>query len=422
MAAIGGFESRPRLAVAVSGGSDSLALALNARDWALGRGGDVVALTLDHGLRDTEGERNWLAACLAKLGLPQIEFGPWPRPDPATGIEAGARAGRYAALEAWCRTAGVLHLLVGHTADDQAETVLLRLAGGTGPDGLASMPLVRPAGAMRVLRPLLACRRATLQAQLRANGLGWVSDPTNADSELARGRLRRSWAVLGREGLSVPRLAATARRCGADRAQNECQVAAAAARWLHLAPTGLVWLDAALLTAEPALGRRLLGRAVRLADGRSRPPPPDGVERARTALAGGAATRSLGGAVVRRLGARLLVHRAPGRFTACVTVPGDGTTATLDGRLRLWRDRPGPALTAQALTPALWGRLAAAAPGLKPHMPPGKARFALAVLVAGDGAPMAVAGLAGGSSGPPPVGVAPVAAEAIGPSPWRSVG
>src|SRR5712692_9076186 len=132
MAGLGPFEARPRLAVAVSGGPDSLALAILCHRWAAARGGEAFALSVDHRLRpesaaEVRQVRRWLRA----LGIPHHVL-VWKRPGarPSSALQAAARAARYGLLAQWCSRRGVLHLALAHHAGDQAETVLMRLARG----------------------------------------------------------------------------------------------------------------------------------------------------------------------------------------------------------------------------------------------------------------------------------------------------
>ena len=218
MAPLGPFEPAPRIAVAVSGGADSLALCLLAERWARARGGAVFGLTVDHRLRPESGAeaaqvRRWLAA----RAIPHRTLR-WPGARRAGGgIQEEARAARLALLTAWCRRAGVLHLLLGHQREDQAETALQRLARGSGIDGLAAMAPVRLAlepagGGVRLLRPLLSVPRDALPATLAQWDQPWIDDPTNRDRRHARPRLAAAIARLGPEGLSAARLARGAAR------------------------------------------------------------------------------------------------------------------------------------------------------------------------------------------------------------------
>ncbi len=146
MAPLGPFEPAPRIAIAVSGGPDSLALCLLADRWARARGGVAFGLTVDHGLRPESGAeaaqvRRWLAA----RGMAHRTLR-WKGAHPLSAIQEQARAARLALLTGWCRRAGVLHLLLGHQREDQAETALQRLVRGSGIDGLAAMALAPPGG------------------------------------------------------------------------------------------------------------------------------------------------------------------------------------------------------------------------------------------------------------------------------------
>ncbi len=190
MAAMGPFEPAPRLALAVSGGADSMALALLASRWATARGGAAVALIVDHRLRpDSSDEARLVAGRCAALG---VEAGilVWQGARPVSGIEAAARRARHALLERACVERGILHLLLAHHADDQAETVALRCDMASGPAGLAGMSSCVERAGLRVLRPLLPVAKARLVATVQVHGLDWVEDPMNRDPRFARARLR----------------------------------------------------------------------------------------------------------------------------------------------------------------------------------------------------------------------------------------
>ncbi len=139
MAALAPFEPAPRIAAGVSGGADSMALALLADAWARERGGSLLALVVDHGLRQGSGQEaaetrvrlNARGIAVRLLTIAGLVHGP--------ALAERARAARFAALEAACAEAGIVHLLLGHHAGDQAETVLIRALGGSGASGLAGM-------------------------------------------------------------------------------------------------------------------------------------------------------------------------------------------------------------------------------------------------------------------------------------------
>ena len=223
MAPAGPFEPAPHLALAVSGGSDSLALCLLADAWSRRRKGRITALTVDHGLRpESAAEAKQVARWLKARGIVHFIL-PWRGPKPERGVQAAARAARMARLVGWCSRHHVLHLLSGHQLEDQAATVLLRLCAGSGGNGLAAMPLVQDldapgGGSVRLIRPLLSVPELRLKAVLRDRTQAWIDDPSNRNSAYARTRLAAALGVLGREGMAATRLARTARRLGQDRA------------------------------------------------------------------------------------------------------------------------------------------------------------------------------------------------------------
>ena len=262
MSRLGPFEPSPALAVAVSGGADSLALALLAREWTVARGGTVLALLVDHGLRaESAAEVALTRVRLAGQGIPSrvlaldgLMHGP--------GLAARARAARHAALAAACAAAGIVHLLLGHHAADQAETLRMRARAGSGPLGLAAMAALVEGKHVRLLRPLLAVPPGRLQALLRARRLGWVEDPSNQDPATLRARLRAELADPEGDGAEVAELVAEARHHGAARAAAEVQVATELALRVRLHPAGWAVISAGKLSpsALSALLRTVAGR------------------------------------------------------------------------------------------------------------------------------------------------------------------
>lgn len=336
MAAFAPFEPAPRLAVAVSGGADSMALALLARSWATDTGGDVVALTVDHRLRpEAAAEAAQVAQWMAAHGIPHhtlVREGPLLRRD----VQAAARAARYRLLEAWCAEAGVLHLLTAHHAEDQAETLLLRLARGSGLDGLAGMAALVEHAACRVLRPLLGVSRARLRAGLAAAGQGWIEDPSNRDPAYARSALRAGMDVLEDAGLTVARLAATAGHLGRARAALEAATADLLAWSIELHPWGFARLDPSPLATAPAeTALRALAALVATVAGSEFPPRFERLAGILRALSEGLpAGRTLGGCrfLPRRSG--VLVCREAASVAPPLAVTPGGR-ARWDGRFAI---------------------------------------------------------------------------------------
>ena len=184
------YERKPRLAVGLSGGADSTALAVLAGEWARDRGGEVVALVVDHGLRsESAAEARSVATWCARRGIP-ADVLVWRGPKPRTGIEAAARDARQALLGEAAARHGALHLLLAHHAGDQAETIAMRRGKGSGPLGLAGMSACIERPGYRVLRPLLDLAKERLTATLACRGEAWIDDPMNRDLRFARARMR----------------------------------------------------------------------------------------------------------------------------------------------------------------------------------------------------------------------------------------
>lgn len=246
-----------RLAVAVSGGPDSLALLWLAAAAFPGR---TTALTVDHGLRaGSAAEAAAVAARCATLGVPHATL-VWADPDARRNVQAMARAARYALMGNWCAAHCVDVLLTAHHLDDQAETLLLRLARGSGTGGLAGIRGSRAlCPGVRLVRPLLGVRRATLATVVAAAGWDAVDDPANHDVRHDRTAARA--LLAGTPWLSPPRLAAAAAHLGAAEAALDW---AAARAWAGGASVtaNCIGLDVAGLPDE--LVRRMVVRAVGL--------------------------------------------------------------------------------------------------------------------------------------------------------------
>jgi tRNA(Ile)-lysidine synthase len=305
MAALGPFERRPVVAVGVSGGADSLALTLLADRWARAQGGAVVALTVDHGLRaDSAAEAATVRGWLTARGIRHHVLA-WTGDKPAAGIPAAARAARYALLLGHCRAERILHLLLAHHGDDQAETLVLRRGARSGPDGLAGMAAVVETADVRLLRPLLDLPRMRLAATLSAIGQPWVEDPSNRDVRFTRARIRASLARAG----APPSSAA---EHGVERAGRDADVAALLAHATVLHPEGWLTLDPGAIAAAPRdVGVRALARALLCVSGRSYPPRGERLERLYVAVCAAALGRgrTLSGCRIVPYRGRLLVLR-----------------------------------------------------------------------------------------------------------------
>jgi tRNA(Ile)-lysidine synthase len=310
LASIAQFESSPFLAIAVSGGSDSLALAILADRWARERGGEICALTVDHRLRPESGDEiRRLGAWLSARAI-RHEVLVWAGEKPRTGVQEAARFARYRLLGGWCRDNACLHLLTGHHRDDQIETHLIRRRAHSGLDGLAGMSAVRELTDCRLLRPLLGVPKDRLSAFLEAERQPFISDPSNLDPAFERARLRhRDGAPAGEEGGS--RLLVEIHARGRARVANEHERNTLLARSVSLHPAGFALLDPAMMSETSSeMAERLLSDVTAAIGGAPYPSRRERIARLREAL--GATPRrghTLGGCRFIRWRERLLVTR-----------------------------------------------------------------------------------------------------------------
>jgi len=176
------LQAERHVALAVSGGSDSIAMMRLAADWARTNHPGLVlsVLTVDHGLRpEATGEAVRVGQWAAEMGLPHQLLRWTDEPKPVSGIQARARAARYGLMAAWCRSNEAGALLTAHTLDDQAETVLMRLSRTMSPESLAGIHPVGGWEGLPLLRPLLRVRRQALRDWLASVGQAWIDDPSN---------------------------------------------------------------------------------------------------------------------------------------------------------------------------------------------------------------------------------------------------
>jgi tRNA(Ile)-lysidine synthase len=308
-----------------------MALAVLARDWAERRNGTTLALVVDHGLRPTSaGEARVAIERLACLGIPA-------RLLPLSNLKAGpalaerARIMRYEILTRACREAGILHLLLGHHAADQIETVAMRVLRGSQTGGLAGMSAVLETDDLRLLRPLLGIEPAPLRSCLTANDIGWIDDPSNYDLRAMRPRLRRRFATGRSEGDAA--LGQAVFVVAKLRMGEEAQAAAELARRATIRPEGFALLSPGRIS--PAA----LSSLIQTIGGSPYPPNPGQIN----ALATQPGPASLAGVrIVKagRFGEGLLIVREEAAVMGPVAAYAD---TSWDNRFRLVGDQRFPA-------------------------------------------------------------------------------
>lgn len=309
----GAFDILPlpgRLGIAVSGGGDSMALLHLMADWARDGGPPIAAVTVDHGLRPAAADEAALVA--------QVCFGlrvahdilRWDGQASAGNIMDAARRARLRLIGQWAQAQGIGTVALGHTADDQAETVLMRLGRGSGVDGLSGMALRRRAEGVDWMRPLLSVPRADLRGYLRRQGAPWVEDPTNDDPRRDRSRARQALTLLAPLGIDRGGLTETAARMALARRALE-ETALAGARAAARIEAGDVVFRRDLLLALPMETQlRLLAHALRWLTGADYRPRLSALEAARAGALEGRRHTLAGGLLTGRATA-LRVGREP---------------------------------------------------------------------------------------------------------------
>jgi len=301
------------------------------------RAAPPLALTVDHGLRQGSAQEAARVAAWARdMGVAHRVL-KWEGRKPAKNIQALARAARYRLIGKAMQAEGLTHLLTGHTEDDQAETFLLRLARGSGLDGLGGMAPVAPYpladfDSLRLARPLLGFPHDRLVATLTARKQAWIADPSNDAERFARVQIRKLAPALAEAGLTRERIAQAAAHLRRARGAIDTAVARLIADAIECSPWGYALFSAPRFAAAPAeVALRALARLVEVIGGGEYPPR---FEQTQAALAWAIAPddrlkgRTLGGCrLSRRADGRILAAREEASLAhddpAAVLEPGD---------------------------------------------------------------------------------------------------
>jgi tRNA(Ile)-lysidine synthase len=352
---------RAPVALALSGGGDSLALLHLAKAWADQAGRPLVALTVDHGLQGASADwARFAAGRAARLGVLHRTL-VWRGEKPAAGLLAAARAARHGLLADGARAAGARVILMGHTADDLAEAETMRRAGAAiaSPRVWSPSPAWPQGRGVFLLRPLLGHRRADLRRLLTDLGEAWIEDPANDDPRHARTLARRRLAIAD----------------NAPPAPVERRRPPAGLEFVREGVAGELAVPRAALSGPD--GRQLLAAMALCAAGTSRPPSAAALGRIADRMAAGAdVVATLAGARIEATDDQMLVCREAGEFRRA----GVGEAAlpigenVFDGRFlitaRDGRSRIAPLRgLAARLPPAQRARLAAIPPAARGALP-----------------------------------------------------
>ncbi|MCE9507484.1 MAG: tRNA lysidine(34) synthetase TilS [Alphaproteobacteria bacterium] len=285
MKKLGMTAPRPRIAAAVSGGGDSLALTFLLQEWIRSRGGEMLALTVDHGLRPgSAGEAAQVRELLQARGVAH-EILHWEGNKPSTHVQELAREARYELLLQACQSYGFPVLAVAHNLEDQLETFWMRLAHGSGLDGLSAMAPSREAGGVSIIRPVLPFSRAQLRETCAQHDIHWIEDPSNRNEKYLRVKLRQFENLLAEEGLTPARLSQTLQKLEDAREALQVMTERAAASCVRLHPEGYAALKISAWKEYPRdIQRRILGQALGTMAASAYPPGFEALEQTRLDL------------------------------------------------------------------------------------------------------------------------------------------
>lgn len=262
MAALPIDMAEPKVAVAVSGGPDSMALAYALTQWTTL---EAHILSVDHGLRAEAADEIALVERVAKEWGASFQVLKWEHDGAPERLQEEARRARYQLMAEYCQKQEIEHLFLAHHMDDQAETVLFRLAKGSGLDGLSGMRAVQDMDEIRLVRPLLGVSKAALIELCETQGIAYVNDRSNDDDVFARVRLRKSREVLEEEGLSAKRLSVTAQRIERARKALDELSAKAYEDGIVEIDTGRIVFDFQHFAQQPdEIGLRVLMKAIQI--------------------------------------------------------------------------------------------------------------------------------------------------------------
>lgn len=341
------------VAVACSGGSDSMALVLLTCAWAKKYNIKMVALTVDHGLRKASAkEAKQVGTWLKKHGISHAIL-TWEGRKPQSNIQEEARKARYRLMAEHCKERDIKSLLVAHTLDDQAETFLLRLKRGSGVDGLAAMAEVTDMKGLRIVRPLLNLRKAQLIAFLKEKKQAYVVDPSNQNDDYDRVKIRKLIPVLSEAGLTPERMTLAANNMSRARRYLKKETEKFLEKHCIFDEKGYAELHC--LPEDEEITLRALATLLRRI-GETTPPRLDALTRLyKNVYTAGFKGATMAGCKLQRLGGKesLLFYREESAVQAVITIRS-GETVTWDNRFRVYLEQATHPLKLGALTQSGW--------------------------------------------------------------------
>lgn len=326
-----------KLGLAVSGGSDSVAMLHLVHKLSQTSKTSLHVVTVDHGLRvDAAEEAARVAAMSEQLGLPHARL-KWEGWDHKGNMQHAARNARYKLMADWAVANDIGTIALGHTADDQAETVLMQLARRAGVDGLAAMPVRRLREGITWVRPLLGTRRAALREYLAGLGIEWTDDPSNEDIAFDRIKARKALATLAELGIDVDSLSAVATNMGRASRALDFQTFQVMREIGHISGGAVVFCARRWRAQTTEIQRRLLLRAIKWIVGGEYGARHAAIANAMQAISSGTGA-TVDGCQIMLFGGRIWIFREFQAVKYSVSDPGQ----LWDGRWRVVTTGPTP--------------------------------------------------------------------------------
>ena len=371
-----------KVALAISGGADSMALAFCVKRWAQS---DCIAFIVEHGLRlESAAEAAQVKKQLQRMGIP-TEILPWKHGNLPARIEETARKARYRLLTEACRRHGAEDLLIAHHSSDQAETILMRLAKGSGIDGLAGIAPQHVRDGIRLLRPFLSIPKERLIATCNAAHIATVTDPTNASKKYARGRLRKILPLLAAEGLTIESLTTLGLRAREAKDALNHTTQEFLKKAAQVEKGGSLRIDRPALRAAPReIALRALSACLRYIHDDEYPPEHASLSSILDTLIGtDEQARTLYGCIVSPAENRVTILREPAAVREILPL-SSGQKVLWDERWLVTANSTALPATIRALGNPPHELIDALAPGLRHQIPQGRIRATLPALWDGD--------------------------------------
>ncbi len=274
VAAIGYFEKNPEIAIATSGGADSMALLLLADNWAKSINGRVISLTVNHNLRpEASSEALQVAKWCKKYDIEHHILSWEPDVGNIHGIQESARNARYNLMTEWCNKNNILHLLLAHHMDDQVETMLFRLARGSNLDGLSAMSGQTIVSGVRLIRPFLHINKERLVHTLESSGQEWIEDPSNHNNKYTRVAIRNQLSKLRGKSDIKRRTTYVISKFSKFRSLIDSYLVSQITDAVQIYPEGYAIIDIdKFLNTEPNISAKILGKLICALNGEAHPP------------------------------------------------------------------------------------------------------------------------------------------------------